>query len=443
MDQRPVFVSAYWRLVRDNRNFRLLWLAQIVSELGDWLYSIAIYSLLLELTGSAKSVALAVVLQVLPQFFIAPAAGVVNDRMSRRQVMILADLARAAIVLGMLFVGRSDLVWVIYLLLFAETTMWAFFEPARNAVIPNITAGADRLVANTLSSTTWSVNLAIGSAIGGVVAVLFGRSTVFVINAITFLVSASLLRATRFEEPHLAEVAPLKVRDMTDFTPLLEGVNYVRRDRRLLATLLVKAGLGFMGTNWVILPILGERVFPVDAGSLDPRRAGMLGMSILMGARGVGALLGPLISSYWAGQREPRLRSGILYGFLAGAAGYMALGASPSMWMAFSAVVLAHAGGSIIWVFSTTLLQNHTEDRFRGRVFSADYAFLVLTMSIVSYLAGILIDVGLSVRTLAYLTGAFGIGPAIAWAFALRLWKRPAAARLPNDAHEDRHSQGF
>jgi MFS family permease len=434
MDQHAVSLSSYWRLVQGNRNFRLLWSAQIVSELGDWLYSIALYSLLLELTGSAKTVARAVVLQVLPQFFIAPAAGVVNDRTSRKRVMILADVARAGIVLCMLLVQRQDLVWCIYLLLFSETMMWAFFEPARNSVIPNITRGTDVLVANTLSSTTWSVNLAIGSAIGGAVAVLFGRNTVFVINAISFLISAGLLRGMSFGEPHMEQAPPMKVRDLTDFSPLTEGIRYMAQDKRLLATLLVKAGLGFMGTNWVILPILGERVFPVTLGQLDPQRAGMLGMSILMGARGVGALLGPLAGSYWAGHMEPRLRVGILTGFVAGALGYLGLGAAPSLWLAFSAVVLAHAGGSIIWVFSTTLLQTHTEDRFRGRVFSADYAFLVVTMSLVSYVAGVLIDLGLSVRFLAVLTGVFGIGPAIAWALALRLWKQPVTAPVPDDS---------
>ncbi|MEN6533664.1 MAG: MFS transporter, partial [Bryobacteraceae bacterium] len=253
MDQSTVSFSAYWRLVRGNRNFRLLWSAQIVSELGDWLYSIAIYSLLLELTGSAKSVATAVVLQILPQFFIAPAAGVVNDRLSRKQVMIAADVLRAGIVLFMLFVRSPGLVWFVYFLLFLETTMWAFFEPARTSVIPNITKGSEILVANTLSSTTWSVNLAVGSAVGGAMAVLFGRDTVFVINAVSFLVSASLLRSMRFDEPHVAAAPALRARDLTDFSPLVEGVRYMTRDRRLLATLLVKAGLGVMGTSWVIL----------------------------------------------------------------------------------------------------------------------------------------------------------------------------------------------
>jgi MFS family permease len=425
MDEGSVSLSSYWRLVRDNRNFRLLWTAQIVSELGDWLYAIAIYSLLLELTGSAAAVALAVVLQELPQCLAAPLSGVLNDRLSRRRIMIAADLVRAGIVLLMLLVLSRQWVAMVYVLLFAETTMWAFFEPARSAVIPNITHGRELLAANTLSSTTWSVTLAIGSALGGAVAVAFGRNTVFLVNALSFLISASLVRGMRFAEPHVAASPPMRARDLIDFTPVVDGVRYVAKDRRLLATLLVKTGLGIMSTSWVIIPVLGERSFPVPAASSDPRRAGMLGMSLLMGARGVGALFGPLIGGYWAGDEDHRMRAGILYGFLASAAGYVALGFSGSIWFALAAVVLSHAGGSSIWVFSTTLLQEQTDDRFRGRVFSADYAFLVIAMSAVTYLAGSLIDHGVTAKTVAILTGLAGIVPTVAWALALRLWKPP------------------
>ena len=121
--------SAYSRLLRENRNFRRLWLAQIISEIGDWFYSLAVYSLILDLTGSAQLVGLAVVVQVLPQTLIAPTAGVVNDRMSRKRVMIMADVARAAIVLGMMLVRTPEMIWLIYPLLFLETLGWAFFEP--------------------------------------------------------------------------------------------------------------------------------------------------------------------------------------------------------------------------------------------------------------------------------------------------------------------------
>jgi MFS family permease len=428
MDHRPGSLSAYFKIVRENRNFRLLWIAQIVSEIGDWLYSIAIYSLLFELTGSARSVATALVLQVLPQFFIGPTAGVVNDRMSRKRVMILADIGRSVVVLGMILVQSGDFVWLLYLLLFIETMMWAFFEPGRSAIIPNLTTSEpETLTANTLSSITWSFNLAFGATMGGLVAVWFGRNTVFVLNAISFLLSAYLLRRIRINEPHTSNTPPFRVRDLADFSPILEGVRYVRRDSRLLATLLVKAGLGLMGAHWVILPVFGERVFPVALDGLGPRRAGMLGMSLLMGARGVGALIGPLVGGYWAGQRQTRMRLGIFFGFLSVAAGYIALGLAPTLGWAVATVILAHAGGSLIWVFSTTMLQSQTKDRFRGRVFSADFGFLVITMSFVTYLAGIAIDAGLSVQTLSVAVGVSAFLPAVLWLLALRLWREHAA----------------
>ena len=120
MDANPVSFRGYWRLLRKNRNLRLLWMAQFVSEIGDWLYSVAIYSLLLKNTGSAKAVAFAFVLQVLPQVVISPAAGVINDRISRKKVMIAADWARALITFFMLFAQTRETVWFLYILLFSR-----------------------------------------------------------------------------------------------------------------------------------------------------------------------------------------------------------------------------------------------------------------------------------------------------------------------------------
>src|SRR6202795_3332688 len=157
MDPQPervassITLASYVRLLRRNRNFRRLWLAQIVSEIGDWFYTLSIYTLLLQLTGHASSVALALVLQVLPQTFIGPTAGVVNDRLRRKHVMIAADLVRFGIVLAMLLVRSRSMVWLVYPLLLAETIMAAFFEPARSSVVPNIAAKREVLIANTLS----------------------------------------------------------------------------------------------------------------------------------------------------------------------------------------------------------------------------------------------------------------------------------------------------
>jgi len=284
----------------------------------------------------------------------------------------------------------------------------------------------DVILANTISSTTWSFSLAVGSSLGGVVAALLGRDAVFVLNALSFLASAALLSRMRFDEPHADSSRPLHARDLIDFSPILEGVRYVRRDPRLMATLFVKGGLGFLGANLVLLPLLGQRVFPLHLNGLDEARAAMLGMSLLMGSRGMGALLGPVFSVPWARQRDEVMRIGILCGFFAIFLGYFALSKAPFVWIACLALLLAHGGGSTIWVFSTTLLHKHTEDRFRGRVFSADLGLNTIMVSITSFLAGTFIDRGVPVRQYALYTGISLLLPGCVWLTALRLWKRNA-----------------
>lgn len=414
-------MSSYAHLLRQNRNFRRLWMAQIVSEVGDWFYSLAIYTLLLQLTGRAGSVALALMLQVLPQTFMGPTAGIINDRSRRKHVMIAADLTRMVIVFAMLLVRSRSTVWLVYPLLLLETIMAAFFEPARSSVIPNITSREDLVVANTLSSTTWSVNLLLGATLGGIVAALLGRNAVFVLNGISFLASALLIKSMKFHEPHAVSETPLQFRDVLDFSPFLDGVRYVRRHSRLLATMFVKAGMFVIGPSWVIFTVMGQRDFPVRWHGIDPQRGAMLGMSLLMGARGVGAMLGPLLAAPWAGHVERRLRLAILVGFLAEAFGYAALGKAGNVWLATLCVVFAHCGGSTIWVFSTTLLQLNTDDRFRGRVFAADNGFCMLTLALGAFLAGRFIDAGISERSIATGTGLLMLIPAALWAWAIKL----------------------
>ena len=417
-----VSFSEYLRLTRENRNFRKLWFAQIVSEIGDWFYTLAIYSLLLDLTGRASSVALALVLQVLPQTFVGPLAGAINDRLSRRRVMIFADLMRMLIVGSMLLVRSARFVWVVYPLLLLETVMAAFFEPARNSIIPSITAEEDVIVANTLASATWSFNLAIGALLGGAVAALFGRDAVFVLNALSFLVSAVLIGRMHFHEAHLAAAGPVKIRELFDCSPIVAGLRYISHNRKLLAMVSLKGGVGILGTAWVLFPVLGQRVLSLPF-AISRERAALFGMSLLMGARGLGALIGPLLASHWAGRRQQRLRSGIFLGFLLGGIGYVSLGLTHNLWVACAVVMLAHTGASTVWVFSTTLLHLNTEDRFRGRVFSADLGIAMLMVAIASWTAGQAIDRGIAPQVVASATGIAMLLPIVAWSFALRMWR--------------------
>lgn len=418
--------ASYARLIRGNRNFRRLWLAQIVSEIGDWFYTLSIYTLLLQLTGRPSSVALALVLQVLPQTLVGPTAGVVNDRLKRKHVMIGADLVRFAVVLSMLAVRSASMVWLVYPLLLAETTMAAFFEPARSAVIPNIAKSGEVLVANTLSSATWSVNLMIGAALGGLVAAFFGRDVAFVLNAFSFLASAILIGGMRLAEPHAEAAARLRLRDLVNFSPVLEGIKYIRGHRILFPAVFAKAGELMVGPSWVIFTVMGAGEFAFHGRTRDAAGGAMLGMSILLGGRGIGALVGPLIAARWAGHSDRRLSFGILLGYLTIACGYVALGVSRNVWMAAGCAMVAHAGGSTVWVFSTTLLQLHSEDRFRGRVFSADLGLASLSFAVTAYLCGRLLDVGISARMIATCTGLMMLIPAGLLTLALRAPRAPA-----------------
>ena len=420
LEVSPVSFASYFRLLGGNRNFRRLWSAQVVSEIGDWFYTLAIYNLLLQLTGRAGSVALALVLQVLPQTLIGPTAGVVNDRLRRKQVMIAADIGRMLIVLCMLLIRSKEMVWVVYPLLMAETLLVAFFEPARNSVIPNIVKREDVVVANTLASTTWSVNLMVGATLGGLVAAFLGRDAVFLLNALSFIVSAALIWGMHFAEPHAEGGRRFEARELVDFSPILAGIRYVRAHVRLRSTILLKCGNLIIGPGWVLFTVMGQNEFAVRWRGMSPERGAFLGMSILLGARGLGAMLGPVLAASWAGHWQRRLEAAIFFGYLAAAAGYTLLGVSGHLWQACLCIALAHFGSSIVCVFSTTLLQMQSDDKFRGRVFAADLGLCMFTIATGAYLAGRFVDWGFAARHVASVAGMLMLIPAGLWGFSVR-----------------------
>src|SRR5262247_1904380 len=179
----------YIDLLRRNRSFRQLWLGQVVSQMGDWFDTIALYTIILNLTGSGRDVGLLLVARFVPSFFFGPISGVVADRFSRRTIMIVSDVLRAFVVLGFLFVRRADQLWIIYVLTVFQLGLSTFFEPAKTAVIPSIVSDRELVAANAISSVTWSVMLTLGAAIGGIITGWFGTNVAFILDALTFALS--------------------------------------------------------------------------------------------------------------------------------------------------------------------------------------------------------------------------------------------------------------
>jgi MFS family permease len=410
-----ITLASYFRLLRHNRNFRRLWLAQLISETGDWFYMVSLYAMLLQFTGSAQTLGVAFTLQVLPQALTGPIAGVVNDRISRRHVMVATDLARFVIIGMMLLVRSPQMIWLAYLLLFSETVAWGFFEAGRNAVLPNIVAADEIIVANTIASTTWSMNLFLGSAIGGLVAVWLGRQAVLMIDMSSFLFSAALIGGMRFHEPHTTAHGKLRLRDLFDYSPMLEGVRYVRGQAKIARTIFVKAGLGLAGSSWVIFPVLAHDVFPW-AGAATRERSDLISLSLLMGARGLGSVLGPLVAARFAQQHQRRLRRGIVIAFVLYGLGYILLARITNVWAAYAVIIPSHMGGAMAWVFSTTLLQLMTEDKYRGRVFAAELGFCTIALAASAYAAGLALDKGITIQTVLWVTGAATVAAGVWWA---------------------------
>jgi hypothetical protein len=266
--------------------------------------------------------------------------------------------------------------------------------------------------------------------VGGVVAALLGRNAVFLLNALSFMASAWLIWRMRFAEPHAEGGRAFHIRELIDFSPIIAGIRYVRTHARLRSTVFVKFGNLIIGPGWVLFTVMGQNEFAVRWRGMAPERGAFLGMSFLLGARGVGALLGPVLAASWAGHSKQRLEGAIFWGYLGAAAGYTLIGVSGRLWQACLCVALAHFGSSIVWVFSTTLLQMQSDDKFRGRVFAADLGLSMFTIAAGAYLAGRFVDWGFAARNVASVAGMLMLIPATLWGLRTRTI-RPSDDQIP------------
>ncbi len=404
----------YIALLRRNRPFRLLWYGQVVSQLGDWFDSIALYALLLRLTGSGQAVGALLVAQFLPSTIVGLWSGVVIDRLPRKLIMIVADLGRALLVLLYLLVRDADHVWVIYV-----------------GMVLKVTTTREELVAaNGIGGATWSAMLAIGAGLGGLVAGTLGTDAAFVIDSASFLLSAVFIWRVSLHEEHMdGRPRPSQLHELREGFAFMLG----RRDVALYT--LTKALWSMGGGVLLLLTLFGRGVFPLGVD-------GALSIGLLYAARGVGAGIGPLLAQRWGGESVRFLRRAIGPSFVFTAAGYVLFSRSPWLWLAMCAVMLAHIGGSIQWVFSTTLLQMSVPNQLLGRVFAAELALMTLTSSISNYTIGVAADAGWPPTTLALIAASVFVLPGIV--LALLLWPspdeeigRPADQEIPEQAMGD------
>ncbi|MHB8511137.1 MAG: MFS transporter [Actinomycetota bacterium] len=362
-------------LLRSNPDFARLYIAAIVSLGGDWFALVALQSLILSTTHSATLIGLLLATSTLPYAFVSPFAGVVADRVDRKRLMISADLTRTIVAIGFLAARSQSTIWIAFVCTGLISGLSPFFEPASSAALPNLVRLQDLAKANVLMGSAWGTMLAVGAALGGLVAYTLGSDAAFLIDAASFAISALLISTIKgnFREK------PRDPQHVTVLEDLRIAVRFARQNARVKAILVSKTIAGLGGGPISLLSTMASLVF----------FSGVKGIGILMGARGVGALIGPFIfRRFILRDRVERVISSIAIAAGVYCIGYLAFSQAPRLWIAALAVMFAHIGGGANWALASYALQRFTPDDVRGRIFSFDYAIITLTMSIAFAAAG-------------------------------------------------------
>ena len=373
-------VHEYVALLRKNPDYRNLWLARVVSNLGDWFNLLASAALITSLTGAGTAISYLFLARFLPVFLMSPFAGVLADRYERRAIMVATDLLRGITVLCFLLVREPGDIWLLYLLTVVQFVLSSLYTPAHSALLSNIVPPEDLVTANALDGFTWSSMLAIGALLGGVAAALFGVTAAFIIDAATFVLSAWFVtRIGAVAIPGDGE----RTAGMMDF---VHGLSYLRQRPFILGLSLVKAGgAAVWGVVNVMEIPLATEVFPFNGN-------GTITLGIVYACVGLGTGLGPLLLRRWLGDGRNALLWAITASFFVMSCGVLGMGFAPSLgWMTAATLVRSLGSGSL-WVFSSAILQHIVANEFRGRVFAFEFAALTLTQSLATLWAGMALD---------------------------------------------------
>jgi MFS family permease len=339
------------------RDFVRVWAAQGISNLGDWVYALAVAVTLVRRAGTPHALAFLLVAQVGPAAVTGILGGHVVDRFSRKAVMIVSDVVRAAAVGSLLLAGSPALVHL-YAVAACLGICEAVFGPSVLAALPNLVA-RDRIVAaNSLMAGTYNFAVLSGPILGGIVVVGLGVGGALALNALTFVVSALLLSTASLGAPERSELHTARAQ-------LVEGLRYARSSRFVRGVLAV--------TGMVMLaaalrsPL--EPLFVLRTLEGTPRSLGLLGAAWGLGMV-VGALGAPAAARRW-----PRERL-LAFGIAAVGAAVLAASRAATIVPVFALWIVSGFGNALGTVSYESLLQERTPDRLRGRTMAASEAVL-------------------------------------------------------------------
>jgi MFS family permease len=396
--------------VLKNRDFLALWLSQLISKVGD---NFAVVAALVLINELAAKTGLAVVViaaaMTIPQLF-ALVSGVLVDRFSRKSVMILTDVLRAGLVLLPLLVRTSGQLYILYLTAFGIMALGAMFIPARNASVPNMVLEEHLLTANALIQATELVSLIAGASLATLVISLTSTYAAFVVDSITFGVSALFLVAANIPQGPTAFSATAGATGefRQYWVSFVDGVRYIASNKHLLQLMAITtiATLGLSATV-LLAAAYFKQLLGISAEYLG----------LLQTAEGIGMAVGAvLISAYasWARSRQIVSVTMIVLGL-----GILVFALAPVYWLVLVGALVV---GLCVVSARTTLAamtQALVPDSQRGRVESAMVTVIGLGTMGALIMAGILGDV-VGPTSIFIATGIVVLAAGIASIFSLR-----------------------
>lgn len=379
----------YAQLLGGNRNFRNLWLGQVVSELGNWFNFIAGLGLVRVVSGAAPdAAAIILVARTAPFALFMPLAGALVDRTSRRTVMLVTDYARAVVALGFLMVKEPEDLWIAYLCSIILSLLTAFFEAAKNAAMPNVTGDEGLLAGNALMFSSRFLLMSVGAALGGAASAYLGYEIAFVINAFSFVVSAISIWLIPNEAMHSQKPKPqtdLENRVASVFSDMKDGWSFIKGHSLVLT---------IIGVNiiWAVgggmINLLADRLGGVVFGGKDGWSADGA-VAAIYTAAGFGLFIGMMLARRVGDFVETNKLVVpfigwmlILQGVLYAVAGYM-----PNLWLVMVLILISRVMLGVEYAVQETMLMRAIPDELRGRVMTTDRAAEISVFSM-SNLAG-------------------------------------------------------
>ena len=444
----------YMQLLRTNRSFRRLWIGQVISELGNWFNFIAALGLVRAVSNAAPEVTtIMLIARLVPFTLFAPVAGAIVDRWSRRTIMIVSDLLRVLVAFGMLLVRTPDDLWIAYTCTILLSLFGAFFEAAKNAAVPNITGDRDLLVGNALMFSIRFLLMALGAALGGWTAATVGYEAAFLVNALSFAVSAYSIwliadRETRQPAVSLQEQGQ-EQEAVGRRQGQEQGQEAVRTDVKGQKTERkgywsdIREGWSFILSYAPVAAILGINILWATGGGavnlISDRLGGLVfagqhgisgdgAVAALYFANGVGLFLGMMIARRVGSYLE--VAGGTVafigWGLVMQGVIFALMGVTPSLLLACLFFLCSRILLAAEFAVQETLLMRLVPDNLRGRVSTTDRAAEFLIWSFSTGVAGWSLRM-ITPQTLTVIAGLLSSSSGLVWLalFATRRVRLP------------------